>query len=79
MPVPGYIVEVDEVEIDMINVSSRDSRQVVGRAVMYLAVDVFSAVLWAAGSITQTTRLSELQIYLWRCFLTAVSSMQNTV
>lgn len=42
---PGYIVEVDEVEIDMINVSSRDSRQVVGRAVMYLAVDVFSCCI----------------------------------
>ena len=42
---PGHIVEVDEVEIDMINVSSRDSRQIVGRAVMYLAVDVFSCCI----------------------------------
>lgn len=42
---PGHIVEVDEVEIDMINVSSRDSRQVTGRAVMYLAVDVYSCCI----------------------------------
>lgn len=42
---PGHIVEVDEVEIDMINVSSRDSRQVVGRAVMYLAIDVYSCCI----------------------------------
>lgn len=42
---PGHIVEVDEVEIDMINVSTRDSRQVVGRAVMYLAIDVYSCCI----------------------------------
>lgn len=42
---PGHIVEVDEVEIDMINVSSRDSRQVVGRAVMYLMIDVYSCCI----------------------------------
>ena len=39
---PGQIVEVDEVEIDMINVASDVSGGVVGRAVMYLAVDVYS-------------------------------------
>ena len=42
---PGHIVEVDEVEIDMINVASTDSRQTVGRAVMYLAVDVYSCCI----------------------------------
>ena len=35
---PGHIV-------DMINVSTRDSRQVVGRAVMYLAIDVYSCCI----------------------------------
>lgn len=42
---PGHIVEVDEVEIDMINVSEKDNRQVVGRAVMYLAIDVYSCCI----------------------------------
>ena len=44
---PGHIVEVDEVEIDMINVSTEDSRQIVGRAVMYLAIDVYSCCIVA--------------------------------
>ena len=76
---PGHIVEVDEVEIDMINVSSRDSRQVVGRAVMYLAIDVYSCCIvgcwvdYANNSFVGITNL------LMALFLTAVSSMQNTV
>lgn len=42
---PGHIVEIDEVEIDMINVMTSDSRRTVGRAVMYLAVDVYSCCI----------------------------------
>lgn len=42
---PGQIVEVDEVEIDMINVASDGSGRVVGRSVMYLAVDVYSCCI----------------------------------
>lgn len=42
---PGHILEIDEVELDMIQVSADDSRQTVGRAVMYLAVDKFSGCI----------------------------------
>ena len=44
---PGQILEIDELEIDMISVSADDSRQIVGRAVLYLAVDVYSGCIVA--------------------------------
>lgn len=44
---PGQILEIDEVEIDMMNVSESDDRQIVGRAVMYLGIDVFSCCIVA--------------------------------
>ena len=44
---PGQILEIDEVEIDMMNVSAADDRQIVGRAVMYVAIDVYSCCIVA--------------------------------
>lgn len=45
---PGQILEIDEVEIDMMNVAESDDRQIVGRAVMYTAIDVYSCCIVAA-------------------------------
>lgn len=42
---PGHIVEIDEVELDMVNVSANDRRQIVGRSVVYMAVDVYSTCI----------------------------------
>ena len=44
---PGHIVEVDEVEIDMYVVSKKDDRRIVGKAIMYAAVDVYSRCIVA--------------------------------
>lgn len=44
---PGQILEVDELEVDMYNVSEADSRQLVGRAIVYMAVDVYSSCIVA--------------------------------
>lgn len=44
---PGQMLEIDEVEIDMVNVSEADDRKIVGRAVMYMAIDVYSCCIVA--------------------------------
>lgn len=42
---PGEILEIDEVELDIAMVSMDDSRQTVGRPIVYMAVDVFSCCI----------------------------------
>ena len=44
---PGHILEVDEVEIDMYTVSTKNDRQLIGKAIMYTAVDVYSRCIVA--------------------------------
>lgn len=42
---PGSILEIDEVELDIMLVASEDNRQIVGRGIMYVAVDVYSCCI----------------------------------
>lgn len=60
---PGQMLEIDAVELDNYNVSLRDRSQLVGKGVMYCAVDVYSCCLVACwigfenNSITGVTDL----------------------
>ena len=50
---PGQMLEIDEVEIDMVNVSEADDRKIVGRAVIYGNRCVFMLYCGLLGGLSQ--------------------------
>ena len=60
---PGQMLEIDAVELDNYNVSLRDRSQLVGKGVMYCAVDVYSCCLvacWIGFENNSITGITDL-------------------